>query len=168
MKAMVDVVAIASQATGFVVWPILEGSHRPNLWLIPATLFCLSCGWWENYVSKHSVFGKRYISQNCERRVINHGLKLLSNSKNIIITFPFSFTVFMRPLWKVKERLKRTRYFTYIFMSVWKISGFLIFTLLIRMYRGESVNHFFTLLSKGFSQHKIRITEVFFFLLILH
>ncbi|XP_073988781.1 hyaluronan synthase-like protein kkv isoform X1 [Rhodnius prolixus] len=124
MKAMVDVVAIASQATGFVVWPILEGSHRPNLWLIPATLFCLSCGWWENYVSKHSVF------------------------------------VFMRPLWKVKERLKRTRYFTYIFMSVWKISGFLIFTLLIRMYRGESVNHFFTLLSKGFSQHKIRITEI--------
>ncbi|BES88625.1 chitin synthase [Nesidiocoris tenuis] len=124
MKALVDIVALAAQATGFVVWPILEGGHRPNLWIIPATLFCISCGWWENFVSKHSVF------------------------------------VFMRPLWKVKERLKRTRYFVYIFMSIWKIVGFFLCTLGIRWYRGESINHFFTLFSRGFSQHKIRITEI--------
>ncbi|CAA9997012.1 unnamed protein product [Nesidiocoris tenuis] len=67
--------------------------------------------------------------------------------------------VFMRPLWKVKERLKRTRYFVYIFMSIWKIVGFFLCTLGIRWYRGESINHFFTLFSRGFSQHKIRITE---------
>ena len=67
---------------------------------------------------------------------------------------------FMRPLWKTKERLKKTRYFTYIFMSVWKIFCFVILILLARLYRGESVNHFFTLFHRGFSAHKIRITEV--------
>lgn len=124
MKAIVDAVALGAQATGFVVWPVLEGQHRPNLWLIPATLFCISCGWWENYVSKHSVLG------------------------------------FMRPLWKVKERLKKTRYFTYIFMSTWKIICFFILTLAARLYNGENVYHFFTLFHRGFSAHKIRITEI--------
>ncbi|XP_014282325.1 chitin synthase chs-2 isoform X2 [Halyomorpha halys] len=124
MKAVVDAVALGAQATGFVVWPILEGRERPNLWLIPATLFCISCGWWENYVSKHSVLG------------------------------------FMRPLWKIKERLKRTRYFTYIFMSTWKIFSFLILILVARIYRGENINHFFSLFHRGFSAHKIRITEI--------
>nr|QPN96974.1 chitin synthase 1 variant a [Riptortus pedestris] len=124
MKALVDTVALVAQATGFVVWPILEGHHRPNLWLIPVTLFFISCGWWENYVSKHSVLG------------------------------------FMRPLWKVKERLKKTRYFIYIFISTWKVICFFIFTLVARFYRGENVNHFFTLFSRGFSAHKIRITEI--------
>nr|AFM38193.1 chitin synthase [Anasa tristis] len=124
MKAIVDAVALGAQATGFVVWPLLEGQHRPNLWLIPATLFCISCGWWENYVSKHSVLG------------------------------------FMRPLWKVKERLKKTRYFAYIFLSIWKIFCFFILTLIARLYNGENVYHFFTLFHRGFSAHKIRVTEI--------
>lgn len=58
MKALVDMVAIAAQATGFIVWPFLEAGQRPNLWLIPVSLFCISCGWWENYVAKNSVIGE--------------------------------------------------------------------------------------------------------------
>nr|ADR73029.1 chitin synthase [Laodelphax striatellus] len=124
MKAMVDVVALCAQATGFVVWPALEGSLRPDLWVIPVALFCISCGWWENYVSKHSVF------------------------------------IFIKPLWRVKDRLKRTRYFTYLFISVWKIILFFSCTLAAVFYRGESISKFFTSMSTGFSEHKIRITEV--------
>lgn len=60
MKALVDMVAIAAQATGFVVWPFLEARQRPNLWLIPVSLFCISCGWWENYVAKNSVISKSH------------------------------------------------------------------------------------------------------------
>ncbi|KAL1124219.1 hypothetical protein AAG570_001989 [Ranatra chinensis] len=124
LKAMVDVVAIVAQATGFVVWPTLEGARRPNLWIIPFTLFCISCGWWENYVSKHSIF------------------------------------VFMKPLWRIKERLRRTRYFIYVFISLWKVLAFFLSVLFIRWYHGQNINHFFTLFKTGFSQHKIRITEV--------
>ena len=57
MKALVDIAAIVAQATAFVMWPLLDGSHRPNLWLIPISLFFVSCGWWENYVTKNSIFG---------------------------------------------------------------------------------------------------------------
>lgn len=60
MKALVDMVAIAAQATGFVVWPFLEARQRPNLWLIPVSLFCISCGWWENYVAKNSVISESH------------------------------------------------------------------------------------------------------------
>ncbi|XP_075212205.1 hyaluronan synthase-like protein kkv [Lycorma delicatula] len=124
MKAIVDVVAIAAQATGFVMWPALEGNSRPNLWLIPISLFFISCGWWENYVSKHSVF------------------------------------VFMKPLWRVKDRLKRTRYFSYIFISIWKVLCFFLLTLAAIFYRGESITKFFTSSSVGFAEHKIRVTEI--------
>jgi chitin synthase len=44
--------AIAAQATGFVVWPIIE--QRADLWIIPIAIFLVSLGWWENYISKYS------------------------------------------------------------------------------------------------------------------
>jgi hypothetical protein len=51
IKVIVDLVALAAQATGFVVWPLLEGREKPELWLIPFTVILISCGWWENYVN---------------------------------------------------------------------------------------------------------------------
>jgi len=51
IKVIVDLVALAAQATGFVVWPLLEGREKPELWLIPLTVILISCGWWENYVN---------------------------------------------------------------------------------------------------------------------
>jgi hypothetical protein len=51
IKVIVDLVALAAQATGFVVWPLLEGREKPELWLIPFTVVLISCGWWENYVN---------------------------------------------------------------------------------------------------------------------
>jgi hypothetical protein len=51
IKVVVDLVALAAQATGFVVWPLLEGREKPELWLIPFTVVLISCGWWENYIN---------------------------------------------------------------------------------------------------------------------
>jgi hypothetical protein len=51
IKVIVDLAALAAQATGFVVWPLLEGREKPELWLIPLTVILISCGWWENYVN---------------------------------------------------------------------------------------------------------------------
>ncbi|XP_037922524.1 chitin synthase chs-2 isoform X1 [Hermetia illucens] len=55
VKSIIDIVAVAAQVTGFVVWPLLE--NRPILWLIPVATICTSCGWWENYVCQQSSFG---------------------------------------------------------------------------------------------------------------
>lgn len=56
-KVIVDMVAIAAQITGLVVWPLVEGDKKPGVWLIPASAFLTSVGWWENYVSRHSPLG---------------------------------------------------------------------------------------------------------------
>ncbi|XP_044267838.1 chitin synthase chs-2 isoform X2 [Tribolium madens] len=52
LKVIIDLFAIAAQATGFVVWPIIE--QRADLWIIPIAIFLVSLGWWENYISRHS------------------------------------------------------------------------------------------------------------------
>ncbi|CAL1678462.1 unnamed protein product [Lasius platythorax] len=53
---LVDIAALAAQATSFVLWPLLE-NPKHSLWLIPVALFLVSCGWWENYVSTQSRIG---------------------------------------------------------------------------------------------------------------
>lgn len=59
-KIAMDVVALGAQTTGFVMWPLLEKDKNPTeLVIIPVTLFLVSCGYWENYVNKHSLFGKQ-------------------------------------------------------------------------------------------------------------
>ncbi|XP_067001404.2 chitin synthase chs-2 isoform X2 [Anabrus simplex] len=125
-KVIIDLVALAAQATGFVVWPLLEGRQKPELWLIPATVFLISCGWWENYVcvTKESPLG------------------------------------FAKSLRKIMERLKETRYFTYVFISVWKMLCFFCSVLLILQLQEGSVSHLFNLIPKAFSAHKITVSEV--------
>lgn len=59
VKVLMDLLALACQLTGFVVWPIVEYGKDPNawrVWLIPVAIFLTSFGWWENYVDRHSKF----------------------------------------------------------------------------------------------------------------
>jgi len=58
IKVLVDLGALTCQATGFVVWPLLDAGERPRLWVIPIAAVCISCGWWENYINKQSHIGK--------------------------------------------------------------------------------------------------------------
>ncbi|XP_015109437.1 chitin synthase chs-2 isoform X2 [Diachasma alloeum] len=120
---LVDLAALAAQASGFVVWPLLDSS-RHSLWLIPASLILVSCGWWENYVSMQSPIG------------------------------------LVRTLSRVKKDLRLTRYFTYLFVSVWKIIAFFISSLIILHSRGETVGHLFTMFGSAFGEHKITVTAV--------
>ncbi|XP_024224435.1 chitin synthase chs-2 isoform X2 [Bombus vosnesenskii] len=115
---LIDIAALAAQGTSFFLWPLLDSS-RPSLWLIPPSLFLVSCGWWENYVSIQSPIG------------------------------------FVRALGRVKKEMRLTRYFTYMFISVWKIVAFFISTLLILHVKGETVGHLFTMLSDAFGSHDI-------------
>lgn len=63
---LVDIAALAAQATSFVLWPLLENSKH-SLWLIPVALFLVSCGWWENYVSTQSRIGKVFLGSRQEK-----------------------------------------------------------------------------------------------------
>ncbi|XP_076291295.1 hyaluronan synthase-like protein kkv isoform X2 [Lasioglossum baleicum] len=69
---------------------------------------------------------------------------------------------FVRSLGRVKKELRLTRYFTYMFISVWKILAFFISTALILYMKGDTVGHLFTMLSSAFGSHKIPVSEVRF------
>ncbi|XP_050429583.1 chitin synthase chs-2 [Adelges cooleyi] len=123
-KVLMDLIAVASQATGFFLWPLLHPEQQMNTFIIPITVFCISCGYWENYTTKHTLFG------------------------------------FMRFAYLIKDRMKRTRYFIYMLISVWKMMCFLCFMLIIMFIKGESVTQLFTLVNAGLSNHKIQVLEV--------
>jgi len=60
LKTMCDIAAILAQATGFIVWPIVE-YQKGNVnacWSIPLAVVLTSFGWWENYVDRKSRVSK--------------------------------------------------------------------------------------------------------------
>lgn len=67
---------------------------------------------------------------------------------------------FIKTLGRVKERLKRTRYFTYMFISVWKIIVMFTMMLLVVLFKYGNVSHLFNLLPKALSEHQITVSEV--------
>lgn len=122
IKMLIDLVAVAAQVTGFVIWPLLE--NRRELWLIPIACLMISCGWWENYVNSQSSF-----------RVI-------------------------RSLGHIKDELRYTRYFSHIFLSIWKIMLFFASVMFIYWMQGEDPGNIFALYSDAFGAHKIIVDEL--------
>ncbi|XP_062565710.1 chitin synthase chs-2 isoform X3 [Armigeres subalbatus] len=70
---------------------------------------------------------------------------------------PFGF---VRAMGRVKEDLKQTRYFTYMFLSLWKIILFFCIVLVIMFFNGDEVANLFSLFGVGFGPHKIVVEEV--------
>uniref|UniRef100_A0AAR5P4N2 chitin synthase n=1 Tax=Dendroctonus ponderosae TaxID=77166 RepID=A0AAR5P4N2_DENPD len=122
IKVIMDLVAISAQATGFIVWPIIE--NRADLWIIPVTIFLISLGWWENYISKHSPLP------------------------------------FIKKLGKIRDSFDKTRYFNYMFISIWKILCFFLTILFVLLIREGEVAFFFTEFSESFSVHPITVLEI--------
>ncbi|XP_043674130.1 chitin synthase chs-2 isoform X1 [Vespula pensylvanica] len=67
---------------------------------------------------------------------------------------------FVSMLGRVKRELRLTRYFTYMFVSFWKIIAFFISVLTILYMRGENIGHLFTMFPTAFGQHKIIVHTV--------
>lgn len=61
---------------------------------------------------------------------------------------------------RVKKELRLTRYFTYLFISVWKIIAFFISSLVIFHLKGQNIGHFFTMFGSAFREQKITVTGV--------
>lgn len=123
-KVLMDLIAVGSQATGFFLWPLLHPEKQMNNLAIPISVFCISCGYWENYTTKNTFFG------------------------------------FMKFAYHIKDRMRRTRYFIYMLMSIWKMLCFMCFMLVVMFFKGENVTQIFSLVNAGFSQHKIQVLEV--------
>ncbi|XP_045760492.1 chitin synthase chs-2 isoform X2 [Maniola jurtina] len=66
----------------------------------------------------------------------------------------------IKSLARIKEELNHTRYFTYRFMSVWKIILFLICILMSIWMDGDDPAMFFQLFKPGFGPHNIVVEEV--------
>lgn len=66
----------------------------------------------------------------------------------------------MKRLGRMKENMKHTRYFSYIFISIWKLVVFFGSVLFIIWAKGEDVGNFFMMFNSGFGAHKIIIEEV--------
>ena len=64
----------------------------------------------------------------------------------------------MKFLGKVKERLKYTRYFTYIFVSVWKVLVFFATMVVLELYIVGKIDNIFVMFTSAFGEHKINIT----------
>ncbi|RVE50442.1 hypothetical protein evm_004867 [Chilo suppressalis] len=122
MKVIVDMVAIAAQVTGFIVWPLSE--DKPVLWLIPIASLCISLGWWENYVTRQSPIG------------------------------------IIKSLGRLKDELNASRYYTYRFMSIWKIVLFMMCILFSIWMEGDEPSMFFDMFNTGFGPHNIVVEEV--------
>lgn len=67
---------------------------------------------------------------------------------------------FIKKLGKIKETFDETRYFTYMFISTWKILCFFLTMLFIILAREGELGFIFTEFSEGFNAHPITILEV--------
>ena len=56
--------------------------------------------------------------------------------------------------------MKSTRYFTYIFVSVWKVLVFFCTMLVIELLTVGKIDNVFLLFQTGFGDHKVNLTEV--------
>lgn len=83
---IVDLVALAAQATGFVVWPLLEGREKPELWLIPFSVILISCGWWENYVNiPKDSHTSEFNARGCHRASKHNALPNVINKERYLL-----------------------------------------------------------------------------------
>lgn len=70
---------------------------------------------------------------------------------------PFGF---VRALGRIKEELKVTRYFTYMFLTIWKIVTFVFAVMVLMWLHGDEPSNLFSLFGPSFGPHKIVIDEV--------
>lgn len=70
---------------------------------------------------------------------------------------------FVRAMGRVKEELVLTRYFTYFFLSIWKILLFFCGILLLLWLEGSHPANFFGMYNAGFGPHKVIVEEVSIF-----
>jgi hypothetical protein len=58
VRQTINGLALASQVTGFILWP-MDYEDLSLTVLHPIALLLISCGWWENYMAATKIPGKQ-------------------------------------------------------------------------------------------------------------
>lgn len=74
----------------------------------------------------------------------------------VCIQSPISF---VRSMGRIKEDLRVTRYFSHIFLSIWKVIFICCCLLIIIWIQGDDPANLFNLCTYGFGAHKIVVKE---------
>lgn len=130
LKVMMDLLALACQLTGFFVWPIIEYGKSNNGEGKNAYI------WGIPFAILLTSFGwwENYVDRHSKVSIIKY-------------------------FGGIKERLWKTRYFCYIFISLWKCLIFFGTMLICMGFRLGEIGPMFEL-GNAFSSHKINFTEV--------
>lgn len=71
MKKILDIGAITAQCLGLIIWPTAITTAGPKIWFLPIAVFCISCHWWENWVTSDSPWEPiqylAYIKDKCHQ-----------------------------------------------------------------------------------------------------
>jgi chitin synthase len=164
LKVAVDLLALLVQVSGFVVWPLVESGREASLWFIPLALFLTSFGWWENFVSTTKA------TSNCDSQAekgkkskkLSLGMHIFGVHKKYQALPSKLSGCMLSFLAGIKKRAKKRRYYTYMFISVWKIIIIFATMLIVWHVNGELVDSLFNNFNPAFSPRKIPIQEASF------
>lgn len=138
LKLSADVLALLAQFSALIIWP------------------------WKHYQDTYNPFaGSKVRTQHeLETLLIPVAILLASFGWWENYVKPESGFKFIRKLAETKEQLKRTRYFTYMFVSIWKIMLMFATMVAVRFMIDGQIRPIFANFKLAFSQHSILITKV--------
>ena len=143
LKTPLDILAICAQLTGAILWPILQWTDTSKAkdemefaWSLPIGLILASFGWWETFTTNEesAIPFMRFMS-----RVRTNMISQKNGDKY----------------------LENTRYFTYLWISVWKSIVFCGGAWLIVSLNGllQDPLNMFTKFLDSFDSHSFNVTE---------
>lgn len=136
-KLMADILALLAQFSALIIWP------------------------WKHYQDTHNPFASTKVrsQHELETLLMPIGLFLASfgwweNFVNLNSTFSI-----IKRLAIMKGSLNKTRYFTYMFVSVWKVALMFATMLAVRFMLDGQIRPLFSNFKLAFSQHQILVTK---------
>lgn len=138
LKIIADILAIIAQISAFFIWP------------------------WKHYQDNYNQFASNKVQQQHELERILIPLSIFLASFGWWENYVNSKSNFslIRYLANIKESMRRTRYFTYIFVSIWKITLIFGTMLAVRYMIDGQVKPIFSNFRQAFNSHKIHISKV--------
>jgi chitin synthase len=138
LKLLADVLALIAQISAFFIWP------------------------WKHYQDNYNQFASAKVQNQHELERILIPLSILLASFGWWENYVNSKSSFklVRYLSDISLQLRRTRYFTYIFVSIWKITLIFGTMLAVRYMIDGQVRPMFSNFKLAFNQHSILVTKV--------
>lgn len=138
LKLVADILALIAQLSALVIWP------------------------WKHYQDTYNSFANDKIRSQHQMETLMIPLSIFLASfgwwENYVN--PNSSFRLIKKLSAIKKSLNRTRYFTYIFVSIWKIALMFATMLTVRYMIDGQVRPIFYNFKLAFNQHSILVTKV--------